>query len=75
MLRAHNPPPPPQKKPRAPPASNEFTSFQLALVRPEAIVPILAEDYASTMSGVASYTIYLLNPKIQGAYAYAYDSE
>jgi hypothetical protein len=27
------------------------------------------------MAGVASYTIYLINPNVKGPYAYAYDNE
>jgi hypothetical protein len=40
------------------------------------VASILREDWANTMAGVGSATLYLLNPKVEGgAYAYAYDAE
>lgn len=61
--------------PLSPSASNSFTDYPLVLINPSVVSNILEEDYVSTMAGVASYTIYLLNPKLSFTYAYAYDNE
>ncbi|GBF97962.1 hypothetical protein Rsub_10635 [Raphidocelis subcapitata] len=60
----------------ATPPTASFTERPLRLVSPSSVAAILAEDWANTMAGVGSATLYLLNPKVEGgAYAYAYDTE
>jgi hypothetical protein len=44
-------------------------------VPPSVVSSILADDHAASMAGIASYTLYLLNPKADRPYAYAYDNE
>jgi hypothetical protein len=48
-----------------------------SLINPNTVAHVLEEDHAASMAGVASYTLYLLNPKPPkegSTYSYAYDS-
>lgn len=55
--------------------STAFTDFSLSLLNPTIVSSVLEDDFVTTMAGVASYTIYLVNPKVASPYAYAYDNE
>jgi len=39
------------------------------------VAGVLQEDWQNTMAGVASFTLYLINPTVASPYAYAYDNE
>lgn len=67
----------PPPLPRAPcAATTSFTDWPLALVNPDVVAAALEDDYSSsTAASGTSYTLYLLNPRVAGAYAYSYDAE
>lgn len=48
----------------------------MSLISPQAVAHALDEDYAAGMRhGGGGYTLYILNPRFPGPYAYAYDNE
>ncbi|KAI8476830.1 MAG: hypothetical protein J3K34DRAFT_201157 [Monoraphidium minutum] len=61
----------------AAPASTAFTPHGLHLVDPDAVASVLEDDYIAGGGGggAATYTLYLLNPKVDRPYAYSYDKE